>query len=98
LGIITRFLSLISRNGCTNIDHVYEGLSYICTISYSFPTDFHVSVASILKHQKHLCINHNESSLQITNCEDLVNDLEGTARYVEVDTEPFFISFMEITI
>ena len=93
LGIITRFLSLISRNGSTNTDHVYEGLPDICTISYSFPTDIHASVASILKHQKHLCVNHNESNLQITNREDFVNDLQGTARYVNANTEPFLLSF-----
>ena len=97
LGIITRFLSLISRNGWTNTDHVYEGLPYICTISYSFPTDVHASVASILKHQKYLLINHKESSLQITNCEDFVNDLQGPARYVEAETEPFFLSFRGVT-
>ena len=93
LGIIPRFLSLISRNGYMNIDHVYEGIPDICTISYTFPTDVHKSLASILKHQKHFCVNHNESYLHITNCKDHASSHMGTARYVKANTEPFFISF-----
>jgi len=96
LGLILRFLSMISREGCTNLDHVHEGLPDICTISYSYPTDLHMSLASVLKHQKHLCVNHNESSLQITNSEDIAKVLQGPARYVEADTEPFLFSIKEV--
>jgi hypothetical protein len=93
LGIIPRFLSMISRNGYMNIDHVYDGLPDICTISYTFPTDIHNSLASVLKHQKHFCVNHLESCLHITNCKDHASNHMGPARYVKANTEPFFISF-----
>jgi hypothetical protein len=96
LGIIPRFLSMISGNGDTNIDHLYNSIPEVSTISFSFPTDVHSSVASILKHQKCLYPGYWTDSLKITNCKEHVNDLTGTARYVEADTEPFFISFVEV--
>jgi len=98
LGLIARFLSLISREGNTNLDHVYEGLPDLCTLSYSFPLDIHNSYASMLKHQKHLCGNRGESCLQITNCEDFVEDFTHSVKLVKAETESFFISFMEATL
>jgi hypothetical protein len=95
LGLIARFLSLISREGDTNLDHVFHAIPDICTISYSFPLDVHESYASVLKHQKHLCGNRGESVLQITNHEDFVEDFTPSVKLVKADTEPFFISFKE---
>lgn len=95
LGIIPRFLSMISWNGDTNIDHLYHSIPDVSTLSFSFPTNVHSSVASIIKHQKCLLPSYEEDSIKITNCKEYVNDLIGTARYVKADTEPFFISFME---
>ncbi len=96
LGIIPRFLSLISGNGDTNIDHLYSSIPEINTVSFTFPANVHSSVASILKHQKCLCARYGEDSLIITNCKDYVNDLLGPAKYVNADTEPFFINFRGI--
>jgi len=96
LGLIARFLSLISREGDTNLDHVHDGLPGLCTLSYSFPLDIHNSYASVLKHQKHLCGNRGESHLQITNCEDFVEDFTHSVKLVKADTEHFFISFMDV--
>jgi hypothetical protein len=95
LGLIARFLSLISREGDTNLDHVYYALPDFCSISYSFPLDIHKSYASVLKHQKHLCGNRGESCLQITNCEDFVEDFTHSVKLVKSETEHFFISFTE---
>jgi hypothetical protein len=96
LGIIPRFLSLISDLGDTNIDHLYNSIPEISTVSFTFPANVHSSVASILKHQKYLCAGYGEDSLKITNCKDYVNDLLGLAKYVKADTEPFFINFRGI--
>ena len=41
LGIIPRFLSLVSRDGDTTLDHIFHGIPDKCTISFSFPTDGH---------------------------------------------------------
>jgi len=97
LGIIPRFLSLISRDGDMNLDHVYEGLPDLCTLSYSFPTDVHASLASVLKHQKFFSMNHGEDVMQITNSKNFARDTGGFVKFVNAETEPFFISFKEVT-
>jgi len=96
LGIIPRFLSLISRDSNTTLDHIFHGIPDKCTISFSFPTDVHSSLASVLKHQKYFCANHNDSCLQITNRKDYVKDIMGPAKYVKSETESFFVSFREV--
>jgi len=96
LGLIARFLSLISREGNTNLDHVFHAIPDSCSISYSFPLNIHNSYASVLKHQKYLCENRGESRLQITNCEDFVRDFTHSVKLVKADTEHFFINFMEV--
>lgn len=95
LGIIPRFLSMISRHSDTNLDHVYAGLPERCTLSYSFPADVHISMASVLKHQKSFSMHHGEEVMQITNSRDFARDAGAQVKYVNVDTEPFFISFKE---
>ena len=97
LGLIARFLSLISREGDTNLDHVFHAVPDFCSISYSFPLDVHKNYASVLKHQKHLCENRGEGCLQITNREDFVEDFTHSVKLVKADTEPFFFSFTEVT-
>ena len=96
LGLIARFLSLISRNSETNLDHVFHAIPDFCTISYSFPLDVHESYASVLKHQKHLCENRGDSVLQITNYEDFVAEFTPSVKLVKAETEPFFMSFVEV--
>ena len=96
LGMIARYLSLISRDGDTNLDHLYHALPDVSTISYAFPIDDHSSLTSALKHQKHLCANHGEPILQITNHKEFMEDLSHPAKYVKADTESFLISFMEV--
>lgn len=95
LGIVPRFLSMISRQGETNLDHVYSMLPDRSTLSYSFPADVHASLASLLKHQKFFSMNHGEDILQITNVKDFAQGNGSPIKYVEADTEPFFITFKE---
>lgn len=97
LGIIPRFLSMISRQGETNLDHVYSMLPDRSTLSYSFPADVHASLASVLKHQKFFSTNHGEDILQITNVRDFSQGNGSPIKYVEADTEPFFLVFKEAT-
>jgi hypothetical protein len=97
LGIIARFLSLISRDSSTNLDHIYHGIPELCTISFSFPIDVHNSLASVLKHQKYFSGNHYNEILQVTNCMNFINDLANPANFVKADTEPFFISFRSVS-
>ena len=97
LGLITRFLSLISRESETNLDHVFHAIPDFCTISYSFPLDVHKNYASVLKHEKHLCENRGESCIQITNRDDFVEDFTHSVKLVKADTEHFFISFRGVT-
>jgi hypothetical protein len=93
--MIARFLSQISREGETNLDHVYHALPDFSTISYSFPIDNHKSFVSVLNHQKHLCSNRGDLLIQITNHKKFIEDLPHHAKYVDADTESFLISFME---
>jgi hypothetical protein len=93
LGIMARFLSLISNDGDTNLDHIYHSLPDISTISFSYPIDIHSSLASVIKHQKHLYVSNTEDFLQITNCTNFKDDLVTPMKFVIADTEPFFISF-----
>jgi len=95
LGIIPRFLSLISRDSDMNLDHIHEALPECCTLSYSFPADVHASVASILKHKKFFSMNHGDDVLQITNVRDFARDAGDSVKYVDADTESFFISVKE---
>ncbi|MCU0849741.1 MAG: hypothetical protein MUC80_00510 [Candidatus Thermoplasmatota archaeon] len=95
LGIIPRFLSMITKQSDTNFDHVYAGLPERCTLSYSFPADIHASLASLLKHQKSFSLHHGETVLLITNSNNFDRDAGAQAKYVDADTEPFFISFRE---
>lgn len=97
LGIVPRFLSMISRQGETNLDHVYSMLPDRSTLSYSFPADVHASLASVLKHQKFFSMNHGEDILQITNVRDFSQGNRSPINYVEADTEPFFLVFKEAT-
>lgn len=96
LGIIARFLSLISKDSNTNLDHIFQGIPDICTISFSYPADIHDSLASILKHQKHLIPDHKEEVIQITNCYGFKENLVKPANYVNAYTEDFFIGFEEV--
>lgn len=96
LGLIARYLSLISRDGDTNLDHVYHAIPDISTISYDFLIDNHKSFASVLKHQKHLCGYAGDSCLQITNYKDFILDFTHSVKLVNAETEPFFISFREV--
>lgn len=93
LGIIPRVLSLISKGSDTNLDHIHAALPDLTTISYVFPADVHSSIASVLKHQKYLCMNHGEVSLQITNCRDYVEGAAGPLKYVKAEAESFFMTF-----
>jgi len=96
LGMIARYLSLVSRDGDTNLDHLYHAIPDFSTISYAFPIDDHSSLTSALKHQKHLCANRGEPILHITNHKEFMEDLPHPAKYdVKADTESFLISFME---
>ena len=93
LGIIPRFLSLISKESNTNLDHIYQSIPEISTFSYSFPIDLHTSSASLLKHQKFLLKTYNDDYYQVTNCEDIVEYLPSPAKFVESETESFYICF-----
>jgi hypothetical protein len=93
LGIIVRFLSLISRDSNTNLDHIFQSIPDICTISFSFPADIHDSLASILKHQKQLIPDRREEVIQVTNCDKFKENLAKPANFVRAETEDFFISF-----
>jgi hypothetical protein len=91
LGLIARFLSLISRDSETNLDHVFHTIPDFCTISYSFPLDVHDSFASVLKHQKHFCEDRDEICIQICNYEDFIPDFTSSVKLVKAGTESFLI-------
>jgi hypothetical protein len=93
LGIVPRFLSLISRNGDTNLNHIQQGIPDISTFSFSYPIDLHKTTASLIKHQKYLLKTYNDDCFQITNCENIVEYLPNPAKYVESETESFYVCF-----
>lgn len=93
LGIIPRFLSLISKEGNTNLDHIYQSIPEISTFSYSFPIDLHTSSASVLKHQKFLLKTYGDDYYQVTNSKDIARYLPSPAKFVESETESFYVCF-----
>ena len=93
LGIIPRFLSMISGEGGTTLEHIHASLPEITTVSYVFPADAHASIASMLKHQRHLCAGYGEVCLSVTNSRVCTGKSLSGIRYVRADTEVFLITF-----